>query len=84
VGVGPAGTQAAVAVVVPSTGRRSPRRWGRPRLADRALTDAVRAAAGVDLAAVLTVERLPLDIRHASKIDRTEVARRAAHVLAGG
>ena len=33
---------------------------------------------------MLTVDRLPLDIRHASKIDRTEVARRAARVLAGG
>jgi hypothetical protein len=37
----------------------------------------------VDVAAVLVAARLPVDIRHASKVDRTEVARRAAAVLAG-
>jgi acyl-coenzyme A synthetase/AMP-(fatty) acid ligase len=86
VGVGPAGTQAPVAVVVPSGRRakRRPGRRGRPVLADRDLAEEVRAAAGVDLAAVLAVDRLPLDIRHASKVDRTEVARRVAPVLAGG
>jgi hypothetical protein len=87
VGVGPAGTQAAVAVVVPTGScRRAVRasRRRRPRLAGAALADAVRSAAGVGLAAVLVVDELPLDIRHASKIDRAEVARRAARVLAGG
>ncbi|WP_448616769.1 alpha/beta fold hydrolase [Modestobacter sp. URMC 112] len=85
VGVGPPGTQVAVAVVVPArTGRRAG--WaGRDRLtpADPDLADAVRTAAGVDLAAVLVTGRLPVDIRHASKVDRTEVARRAARVLDG-
>ena len=63
----------------------TPGRWrrGRPRPADEPLAERVRAAAGVELAAVLVTDRMPLDIRHASKVDRTEVARRAARVLAG-
>ncbi len=92
VGVGPRGCQATVAVVEVTEARpgRLVRRLapgraaGQPRLAAPALGAAVRAAAGVDLAAVLTVDRLPRDIRHASKVDRTEVARRAARRLAGG
>ncbi|GAB3315543.1 alpha/beta fold hydrolase [Geodermatophilus aquaeductus] len=80
VGVGPAGAQVVVVVVVPSHDRR---RGRRPRLAGPDLTDAVRSAAGVDVAAVLTVPALPVDIRHQSKVDRAEVARRAARVLAG-
>jgi hypothetical protein len=36
------------------------------------------------VAAVLVTDRLPVDIRHASKIDRARVARWADHVLAGG
>ncbi|HEY5981421.1 MAG TPA: AMP-binding protein [Microlunatus sp.] len=77
VGVGPAGTQQTVAVLVPT---------GRPRgpLADPDLAAAVRAAAEQPLAAVLVTDRLPVDIRHASKIDRARVARWAEHVLAGG
>ncbi len=86
-GVGPAGTQALVVVVVPEqgSGRRTGIRAGRrrPSLADPALAAAVREAAGVEVTAVLTVGALPLDIRHASKVDRAEVARRAAQVLAG-
>jgi acyl-coenzyme A synthetase/AMP-(fatty) acid ligase len=78
VGVGPAGTQAVVVVVVPE-GRvpRSP-------VAELRLADRVRAAAGVDVAAVLVRADLPVDIRHASKVDRAAVARWAASVLAGG
>jgi len=75
VGVGPRGTQQ-VAVVV-TAGR------GRPVLAPAALAAAVRAAAGVEVAAVLATDRLPVDIRHASKIDRTRVAAWAEQVLAG-
>jgi hypothetical protein len=52
-------------------------------LAGTDLTDAVRAVAGVEVAAVLVAGRLPVDIRHQSKVDRSEVARRAARVLAG-
>jgi acyl-coenzyme A synthetase/AMP-(fatty) acid ligase/pimeloyl-ACP methyl ester carboxylesterase len=84
VGVGPPGTQVVVIVVVPS-GREvhTVRCRTRRPLADVALTDQVRAAAGVDVAAVLTRSSLPVDIRHASKVDRQDVARWAARVLAG-
>jgi acyl-CoA synthetase (AMP-forming)/AMP-acid ligase II len=81
-GVGPAGAQVVVVVTVPSGGR-SGRRRHRLGLADSQTADAVRAVAGVDLAAVLTAARLPVDIRHQSKVDRSEVARRAARLLAG-
>ena len=82
VGVGPVGTQQAVAVVVPAAGDdpgSSRAVLGAPDLAA-----AVRSAAGVPLAAVLVAKVLPVDIRHASKIDRARVARWAARVLAGG
>ncbi|SFO73035.1 Acyl-CoA synthetase (AMP-forming)/AMP-acid ligase II [Geodermatophilus dictyosporus] len=82
VGVGPAGAQVVVVVVVPSGrhGRPARRRAG---LAGAGLADEVRAAAGVEVAAVLTSPRLPVDVRHQSKVDRAEVARRAARFLAG-
>jgi len=78
VGVGPRGVQQVVLVL--ETLPPSPR----PALAAPALTDAVRAAAGVPVAAVLVVPSLPTDIRHNSKIDRTRLARWAGGVLAGG
>jgi acyl-CoA synthetase (AMP-forming)/AMP-acid ligase II len=78
VGVGPAGAQVVVLVVVPAGA--PPRRTA---VADPDLTDAVRGAAGVPVAAVLVTGRLPVDIRHQSKVDRREVARQAARVLAG-
>ncbi|WP_420368697.1 alpha/beta fold hydrolase [Curtobacterium sp. L1-20] len=83
-GIGPVGTQQAVAVVE-VTGPR-PRRRGRrrPGLADPALAASVRAAAGIPLAAVLTVPVLPTDIRHNSKVDRALLSRWAASVLSGG
>jgi acyl-coenzyme A synthetase/AMP-(fatty) acid ligase len=83
-GIGPVGTQQAVAVVE-VTGPR-PRRRGRrrPGLADPALAASVRAAAGIPLAAVLTVPVLPTDIRHNSKVDRARLSRWAASVLSGG
>jgi acyl-CoA synthetase (AMP-forming)/AMP-acid ligase II len=77
VGVGPPGTQQPVAVVVPA----SPARAG---LADDALAQAARIAADIPLAAVLSVRALPVDIRHAAKIDRTRLARWAEKVLSGG
>ncbi len=79
VGVGPPGTQVVAVVVVPTS--VGPRRGMVPAGTD--LLDAVRAAAGVPVAAVLLTARLPVDVRHASKVDRSEVARRAARVLAG-
>ncbi|MGD9957939.1 alpha/beta fold hydrolase [Nocardioides sp.] len=78
VGVGPVGTQAVVVVVVPEAD--APRTL---RSADASLRNAVRARAGVEVSAVLVTRALPVDIRHASKIDRREVARRAERVLAG-
>ncbi len=78
VGVGPAGTQQLVVVVVPIERRR------RPDLAPVALAERVRAVAGVDIAAVFVVPALPVDKRHNSKIDRSRVAKWASAVLAGG
>jgi acyl-coenzyme A synthetase/AMP-(fatty) acid ligase/pimeloyl-ACP methyl ester carboxylesterase len=78
VGVGPVGAQAVVVVVVPE-GRSS-----RGPVADLALTDRVRAVAGTEVAAVLVRRNLPVDIRHASKVDRLAVAAWAEKVLAGG
>ncbi len=79
VGVGPAGTQQVVIVVVPAAHLR------RADLADVDLADRVRARAGdIDVAAVLAVPSIPVDKRHNSKIDRTRVARWAERVLSGG
>jgi acyl-coenzyme A synthetase/AMP-(fatty) acid ligase len=80
-GVGPAGTQAVVAVVetVPPARKVGP---AAPELAAR-----VRAAAreaGVSVSAVLVVPAQPTDIRHNAKIDRTRLSRWASQVLAGG
>ncbi|MGY1643106.1 alpha/beta fold hydrolase [Geodermatophilus sp. SYSU D00703] len=84
VGVGPVGAQVVVVVVVPSRSSRRPAgRGARLALADEGTADAVRAAAGLGVAAVLTTAGLPVDVRHQSKVDRSEVARRAARVLAG-
>ncbi|WP_346959973.1 alpha/beta fold hydrolase [uncultured Arthrobacter sp.] len=81
VGVGPAGTQAVVAVVetVPPVRRAGP---AAPQLAGR-VRDAARRA-GVSISAVLAVPSQPTDIRHNAKIDRTRLARWASAVLAGG
>lgn len=76
VGIGPSGTQQAVAVVVPEMA-------GSVGLAAPELVSAVRAAAGVPLAAVLAIDTMPVDIRHAAKIDRQRLARWAGRVLTG-
>jgi olefin beta-lactone synthetase len=78
VGVGPAGTQQVVAVVesIPPARRVS--------LAPPALAAAVRATVALPLAAVLVTPRLPTDVRHNSKIDRTSLAQWASGILAGG
>ncbi|UZN04207.1 alpha/beta fold hydrolase [Cellulomonas sp. S1-8] len=78
VGVGPRGTQQVVVVVETDAAAR------RPALATPALTAAVRAAVGRDVAAVLVVPDLPTDVRHNSKIDRARLAVWADGVLAGG
>jgi acyl-coenzyme A synthetase/AMP-(fatty) acid ligase/pimeloyl-ACP methyl ester carboxylesterase len=77
VGVGPEGLRQAVAVVE-TTAPTS-----RPGLADPALTRAVRAGTDLPLVAVLAVPRLPTDIRHNSKIDRTRLSGWAERLLAG-
>ncbi|MFZ0324684.1 MAG: alpha/beta fold hydrolase [Actinomycetes bacterium] len=78
VGVGPVGCQQVVVVVEPTHGTSS------GVLASSSLTDLVRERAdAVDIAAVLVARKLPVDIRHNSKIDRTRVARWATRVLAG-
>jgi olefin beta-lactone synthetase len=54
-----------------------------PGLADPGLAAAVRAVAGVPVAAVLLTRELPTDIRHQAKIDRARVAGWAGRVLSG-
>ena len=71
VGVGPQGAQQVVVVVVPETRLT----LGSSALAGPDLAAAVREHAGVPVAAVLLRDWLPVDIRHASKVDRTAVAR---------
>jgi len=89
VGVGPRGAQVVVVVVVPagsSPARRVGLRAamsGTKALAEPGLAEAVREVAGVDVAAVLVASRLPLDIRHASKVDRRALAGWATRVLSG-
>ncbi|MFD5213599.1 alpha/beta fold hydrolase [Microbacterium sp. NPDC058345] len=77
VGVGPDGLRQAVAVV------ETLGRIDRPGLADPGLTAAVRASTALPLVAVLAVRRLPTDIRHNSKIDRSRLSEWAEKVLAG-
>ncbi|OEI67823.1 alpha/beta fold hydrolase [Curtobacterium sp. ER1/6] len=77
-GTGPRGTQQVVAVVETVPAAR------RPGLAPAALARAVRAAAGVPVAAVLVVPVLPTDVRHNSKVDRARLSRWATTVLGGG
>jgi acyl-coenzyme A synthetase/AMP-(fatty) acid ligase len=78
-GVGPPGVQAIVAVIQQSA---NPEKYYK---ADLTLTDRVRHSVAdyLDIAAVLVVQRLPVDKRHNSKVDRTAVAAWATRVLAG-
>jgi acyl-coenzyme A synthetase/AMP-(fatty) acid ligase len=80
-GVGPAGTQAVVAVVEtsPPVRKAGP---AEPQLAGRVRKAALEA--GVKVSAVLVVPAQPTDIRHNAKIDRTRLSRWASRVLAGG
>ncbi|WP_138415302.1 alpha/beta fold hydrolase [Sinomonas gamaensis] len=81
VGVGPAGTQAVVAVVETVPPARTPGPAA-PELAARVRKAAQEA--GVKVSAVLVVPAQPTDIRHNAKIDRTRLACWAERVLAGG
>lgn len=53
-------------------------------LADAELQAAVRGLTDLPVAAVLVRDAMPVDIRHQSKIDRTELAEWAEQQLAGG
>ncbi|MFE1645794.1 alpha/beta fold hydrolase [Microbacterium sp. P01] len=77
VGIGPRGLQQVVAIVetVPPSARAA--------LAGPELAAEIRASTPLPLAAVLVVPRLPTDIRHNSKIDRSRLARWAEGILAG-
>lgn len=87
VGVGPAGDQRVVVVVRPTEGTDLRLHAASP-VASVEFSAAVREAASqgpgaAPVAAVLVRDSLPVDIRHASKIDRTALAGWAAHTLAG-
>ena len=77
VGVGPAGAQQVVVVVAqPGVAKAD--------LASLELSDRIRDALAIDVAAVLSVPELPVDQRHNSKIDRSRIAEWAEGVLSGG
>ena len=78
VGVGPDGNRQVVAVVetVPPARRVS--------LATPELAAAMRGVVDVPLAAALVVPKLPTDIRHNSKINRSALSDWASGILAGG
>jgi acyl-CoA synthetase (AMP-forming)/AMP-acid ligase II/pimeloyl-ACP methyl ester carboxylesterase len=75
IGIGPAGRQQLVVVIEDPGSTEGP--------ADGERTALVRQAVGDAVASVLTVPRLPVDIRHNAKIDRTAVAAWASDLLAG-
>ena len=82
VGVGPAGSQSAVAVVETDPPASA------PALASAELSERVRAtvefATGLPVSAVLVIPEHPTDIRHNSKIDRAELSDWAERALATG
>ena len=76
VGVGPTGVQQIVMVVETVNGTEGP--------ADTELAHAVRTAlAPLTIASVWISKKLPVDIRHNSKIDRTAVSQRMSKILSG-
>ena len=76
VGVGPTNVQQIVMVVETVNGTEGP--------ADTELTHAVRAAlAPLTIASVWITKKLPVDIRHNSKIDRTAVSQKMSKILSG-
>jgi acyl-coenzyme A synthetase/AMP-(fatty) acid ligase len=76
VGVGPVNVQQIVIVVETINSSDGP--------AGTELTQAVRVAlAPLTIAAVWTTKKLPVDIRHNSKIDRTAVSKQMSAILSG-
>ncbi|WP_022924461.1 alpha/beta fold hydrolase [Serinicoccus marinus] len=88
VGVGPIGAQLVVLVLVPGhrggpLARVTGAAAGAGALAGPDLAARARAAAGVPVAAVLVRDWLPVDVRHASKVDRGALADWAEGILHG-
>ena len=89
VGVGPAGAQVLVVVCAPAVvgAGASRMRQRHVDLAEMSLATRVRAIARdaqvPDVAAVLWINRMPVDIRHGAKIDRALLAADAERLLAG-
>ena len=79
VGVGPVGCQVPVIVCAPAAAAGSETGL---RLADPQICDLVRMTLP-GVAAVLWRSRMPVDIRHGAKIDRSRLSREAAAFLAG-
>ena len=79
VGIGPTGTQVVAIVLSPETakGRRA-----RMTLAPEELVERARERAP-EVAAVLWRDRMPVDIRHGAKVDRSTLAVEATRLLAG-
>jgi acyl-coenzyme A synthetase/AMP-(fatty) acid ligase/pimeloyl-ACP methyl ester carboxylesterase len=77
VGVGPHGLQQLVAVV------ETEPRAHRAELVAPSLAARVRSATTHPLVAIFSVNQLPTDIRHNSKIDRVRLSAWAEHILAG-
>jgi acyl-coenzyme A synthetase/AMP-(fatty) acid ligase/alpha-beta hydrolase superfamily lysophospholipase len=76
VGVGPVDVEQIVIVIETIDSSDGP--------ADAELSHAVRAAlAPLTIASVWTTKKLPVDIRHNSKIDRTAVSKQMSQILAG-
>ena len=76
VGIGPIDVQQIVIVVETIKGNDGP--------AEAELTRAVRTAlAPLTIASVWATKKLPVDIRHNSKIDRTAVSKKMSQILAG-
>jgi len=94
VGVGPVGAQVLAVVCAPMVGGQAKSSNGKTpldrahvQLADEELTQRVRDIARRSLmreiTAVLWIDRMPVDIRHGAKIDRSKLAGDAARFLAG-
>jgi acyl-coenzyme A synthetase/AMP-(fatty) acid ligase len=79
VGIGPTGTQQLCVVVTGASGVTG----GKGLIADATVTAAVRDAVSAPVAAVLVVDRLPVDRRHNSKLSRSTIRGWAEAVLRG-
>ncbi len=74
VGIGPLGTQQAVLIIEEA---------GPSHLLNAAESDRFRQACDFPFAAVMRIDRMPVDIRHNSKIDRLHLSAWASEILGG-